>query len=76
MANLVNNLLDLSHAAHGRLDLDGRPVALSALLEQLQDAIAPDFDDKGGSQSNRAPSWRGPRSTSKLRRRSSDSLAS
>ncbi|OGG52016.1 MAG: hypothetical protein A3F84_22440 [Candidatus Handelsmanbacteria bacterium RIFCSPLOWO2_12_FULL_64_10] len=46
LANLLNNLLDLSRIAEGHIRLDLRPVVLKDVLLQLQEAMAPQFQEK------------------------------
>jgi PAS domain S-box-containing protein len=47
MVRLVNDLMDVSRIAHGKLQLQREPVALAAIIEQALDAVRPMCDQAG-----------------------------
>lgn len=49
LANLLNSLLDLSRIAEGHLQLTLEPISIQEKLDQLNEAMAPQFSERGVS---------------------------
>jgi PAS domain S-box-containing protein len=46
LASLLNSILDLSRIADGHVQLSLRPVSLLEILDEVQETMAPQFDEK------------------------------